>query len=186
MKKLLLLALLAAALVPAPAQDKPSGTPPAPVAQAQAPAPPAPLPLIPLGDARPYSVAISVSSVDRSTGFYMEIFGFKPVLGPLSPASGASVAVLERGDFSIELVSQIGSRPRAAALSDPNNPVSLRGLFKFGVLVNDVDTAFKALKLRNVPVVLEPVDDATLPIRYCVIQDPDGNLIQIFQRLQKP
>ncbi len=185
MKKLLLLALLAAALAPASAQDRPAGAPQEPAVQAQPPAA-APLPLVPLGEARPYSVAISVSSVDRATGFYMEMFGFKPVLGPLSPRTGASVAVLERGDFSIELVSLIGSRPRAAALPEPNNPVSLRGLFKFGVLVDDVDKAFKALKLHNVPVVLEPVDDAALPIRYCVIQDPDGNLIQVFQRLQKP
>jgi catechol 2,3-dioxygenase-like lactoylglutathione lyase family enzyme len=187
MKKLLLLTLLAAALAPLPAQAPPAGKAPAPANQVQPPpAAPAPPPLIPLGESRPYSVAISVSSVDRSAGWYMEIFGFKPVLGPLSPASGAAVAVLERGDFSIELVSLIGSRQRAAATPEPNNPVSLRGVFKFGVLVDDLDQAFKALKLRNVPVVLEPVDDATLPIRYCVIQDPDGNLIQVFQRQSKP
>jgi catechol 2,3-dioxygenase-like lactoylglutathione lyase family enzyme len=187
MKQLLLITLLAAGLAPALAQGTPAGTPQAPAPQVQPPpAAPAAPPLIPLGDSRPYSVAISVSSVDRSAGWYMEIFGFKPVLGPLSPASGAAVAVLERGDFSIELVSLIGSRQRAAATPEPNNPVSLRGVFKFGVLVKDLDQAFAALKLRNVPVVLAPVDDATLPIRYCVIQDPDGNMIQVFQRLDKP
>jgi hypothetical protein len=170
MKQLLVIALLAAALAPLPAQAPPAGTSQAPAAQVQPPpaAPVAP-PLIPLGDSRPYSVAISVSSVDRSAGWYMEIFGFQPVLGPLSPASGAAVAVLERGDFSIELVSLIGSRPRPAATPEPNNPVSLRGIFKFGVLVGlDQVRRPRCETCRWFGV----EDDATLPIRYCVIQTP--------------
>jgi hypothetical protein len=61
----------------------------------------------------------------------------------------------------------------------------LRGVYKFGFWVSDLDAVFQKLKGMGVTMKQEkPMEDKPFNLRYMLIEDIDGNTIQIFEDLQ--
>lgn len=73
-------------------------------------------------------------------------------------------ALLQNGDFSLELLEMAGSHPRA---SDDKT----RGFFKIAFRVADVDALAAALRAKGVRITHGPYNE-----------DPEGNALQFFGR----
>lgn len=161
----------------------PAATSPAP----NAPAPPAPAattaaPSAAFAGAHPYLIGLSVGDLQAAVKWYGDVLGFKVVKAPTFPATGIGLATLELNGFRLELVALQTSKTRAAALPDGDPMLGLRGPFKFGLMVDDIDKAHAELVAKGVAVKGKPTPDAAAGTRYFFLDDPDGNTIQIFAR----
>lgn len=145
--------------------------------------PPAAEPALP-ADGTPFFIALSVASADASVAWYERVLGFEVVRRETFEEEGVSVAILRRDDALLELI----DHPEARALGDLEPPVErtylVHGIFKFGFLVEDLDAVIARLEKLEVPLrgrIIEE-DDGTL--RSLQVVDPDGNFVQIFERLE--
>jgi glyoxylase I family protein len=159
----LLLALACASAFPAAAAPRPTAAP-----------------------ATPFLVALSVADLDRSMAWYGRHLGFSVLERRSFPELKLSLAFLERDGFRLELVALDGSRDRREAAPDPANEATLRGYVKLGFLQADIDPTLARLRAAGVPVVVGPFDEPERGLRSAIVTDPDGNLVQLFERLPAP
>ena len=148
---------------------------------ASAPTTPAPAPASP-GTLRPFLVALSVASVERSAAWYEAHLGFEIVRAPNNPRPGIGNAILRRNDFYLELVSVAGSTIRASALPLPGQNGSLQGLYKLAFWVPDIDSAAAALQQAGVPIPRGIWADTAFAggTSFLLFEDPDGIVLQLF------
>lgn len=148
-----------------------------------APAPVAAEPALPV-DGTPFFVALSVASADASAAWYERVLGFEVVRRQTFEEQGVSIAILRRGDALLELV----DHPEARALGDLEPPVErtylVHGIFKFGFLVPDLDAVIARLETLEVPLRGRIIEEGDGSFRSLQVVDPDGNFIQIFERLK--
>lgn len=138
----------------------------------------------PFVSAQPYLLALSVADVAEAQKWYGDKLGFETLKTRDLPESGVSVAVMELHGFRLELVSAPESIPRTGALTDKNNGASPRGIYKLSFMVENLDRAASAFREQGVAFHLAPAIDEYFGVRYFIIRDLDGNLIQIVQRFQ--
>lgn len=131
---------------------------------------------------RPFLVALSVASVDRSAAWYTTHLGFRVDRAPSSPRPGIGNAVLERHGFYLELASLAGSKTRTSALPIPGQNGSLQGLYKLAFWVPDIDSAARALAGAGVPIPRGVWADSAFAggTKSFLIKDPDGIVLQLF------
>jgi len=145
--------------------------------------PPAAEPALP-ADGTPFFVALSVASADASAAWYERVLGFEVVRRQTFEEQGVSIAILRRGDALLELV----DHPEARALGDLEPPVErtylVHGIFKFGFLVPDLDAVIARLEKLEVPLRGRVIEEGDGSFRSLQVVDPDGNFIQIFERLE--
>ena len=140
----------------------------------------------PIRGLRPYLLGISVGDLERSARWYVENLGFRVESGPVRPRPRAGFAVLERDGFRLELIEMADSLPRSVAAPVRGSAVSLQGVFKLAFLVDEVDEAHAALRARGVRIRMAPADSPETGMRFCLIEDPDGNVIQLYARIESP
>jgi catechol 2,3-dioxygenase-like lactoylglutathione lyase family enzyme len=133
-------------------------------------------------DLRFNNIAISVGDIDRSAAWYADIFGFRIASRSFFKPVSAQVAFLERGDLRLELLQVEGTRKIPDLYVAP--PAHLKTL-GYKAIVFDVANlpAFSEhLKAKSVEILWadQPLTDDGL--RSTLIRDPDGNLINIFNR----
>ena len=133
---------------------------------------------------RPYLLGISVGDLESSVRWYAQNLGFRVESGPVWPRPRAGFAVLEQDAFRLELIEMADSLPRAEAVR--GSAVSLQGVFKLAFLVDEVDEAHAALRARGVRIRMAPADSPETGMRFCLIEDPDGNVIQLYARIESP
>lgn len=143
-------------------------------------------PVAPVRGLRPYLIGISVGDLETSMRWYSENLGFRVESGPVRPGARAGFAVLEQDGFRLELVEMADSLPRAEAAPVRGSAVSLRGVFKLAFLVDDVDASHAALRARGVRVRMAPADSSETGMRFCLVEDPDGNVVQLYAHLPPP
>ena len=85
---------------------------------------------------------------------------------------GARLSIYERSFFSNALNNSF------IAQSEPGNFVLI-------FQVENVDLKFKELKVKGVKILAEPVDRPQWMIRTVHLKDPDGNLIELNQALER-
>jgi len=104
---------------------------------------------------------------------YEAVLGIKGVQG--------KAVVLRRGDLEIELFQFTRPLPRP---KDPAYPVSDHGITHVCIEVSGVDDEFKRLGAAGVVFHCPPVTFAN-GARITYARDPDGNVIELWQRAQK-
>jgi catechol 2,3-dioxygenase-like lactoylglutathione lyase family enzyme len=119
--------------------------------------------------------AVSVQDIGASTKWYTEKLGLQVILQPPGEKD-AAVVVLEGGGLTVELVQL------AAAAADAREPQLTHGIFKAGLVVDDLDRTLNALKARGVSIAIGPFPARDKIKSNFLIRDNAGNLIQFFGR----
>jgi mono/diheme cytochrome c family protein/predicted enzyme related to lactoylglutathione lyase len=120
----------------------------------------------PLFGLRPYLAGIYVRDADSAARWYQDNLGFTK--NGESTVNGLREVVVERGPYAIEML----SAHDAHAL----------GVSKLGFVVDDLDPVLRELQQRGVHIVRGITSLPAFQIRFLLIQDPNGNVIQLFDR----
>src|SRR5581483_630262 len=120
----------------------------------------------PLFGLRPFLAGINVPDADSAARWYCDNLGFTE--HGASTVHRLRPVVVERGPYAIEL------------LSSPD--ATMLGVAKLGFVVDDLDPVLKELQQRGVQIVRGITTLPQFQIRFLLIQDPNGNVIQLFDR----
>jgi catechol 2,3-dioxygenase-like lactoylglutathione lyase family enzyme len=141
-------------------------------ADAQAPAAPV------LGH---WMVAISVANLDAETDFYKKL-GFKVVVdtkfGP-----GIPVRWLTSGNERIELLQIPNSKPPTDPRAKPPGHAAVQGYSQITLSTSDLAATKAALAAQGLTPALDITEVAPLGIKVMYYQDPEGNAVEIAQKL---
>lgn len=134
----------------------------------------------PFASLRPYLTGLSVANAQSAALWYEDKLGFKQT-GESKEPNGTHLIVVERGAVAIELL-EIKNSYSIAKYVPAYRPTSfqLQGIVKVGFAVDDLDSALKELKARDVPIVLGITELKQFQLRFLLIQDSNGNVIQLF------
>jgi len=152
--------------------------------------------LVQTGSDRVGFVAIGVSDITRSTAFYTDVLGFRPLFDrpPLRQPGDQLGLVGEieltatylddtrgAGAFMLELVQLIDPPPRRA----PSAQANQLGMFRLALLTDDIDRDHDDLVARGVrcwtpPAALE-MGPGVPPLRALMFEDPDGAVLELIQ-----
>ena len=127
---------------------------------------------------QPFFVAISVADMQVSVDWYQRVLGFDLVRATDLPERGLQVRLLQHPTGLLELICDERARPPGV-----EKRFLQHGLFKFGFLVADLDVYMARLAELDVPLRGEAFQEDDLGTRSVQIVDPDGNVLQIFERL---
>jgi catechol 2,3-dioxygenase-like lactoylglutathione lyase family enzyme len=133
-------------------------------------------------DIRFNNIAISVGDIERSAAWYSEIFGFRIASRSFFKPVSAQVAFLEKGDLRLELLQVEGTRKIPDLYVAPPTHLKTLGYKAIVFDVADLPGFSERLKAKSVEILWadQPLTDDGL--RSTLIRDPDGNLINIFNR----
>jgi predicted enzyme related to lactoylglutathione lyase len=115
-------------------------------------------------------VAVEAADVEVSTAWYAQTFEARLVNTISRPAFEARV--LESADLIIEVLQRTPPMPP--------RPAQSQGLFKSGVVVDDLDSRMARWTAEGVRMRGERFHDPALNLDAILLLDPDGNRIQVF------
>jgi len=152
--------------------------------------------LVQVGIDRVGFVAVGVSDLARSTAFYADVLGFRPMFdrGPLRQPGDQlgldgeielAAAYLDdprgTGAFMLELVQLIAPAP----VRPPSGTANQLGMFRLALLTDDIDRDHADLVERGVicwtpPATLE-MGPGIPPLRALMFEDPDGSVLELIE-----
>lgn len=125
--------------------------------------------------------AVSVADLEASADWYVEKLGLT-VTRRHPPYQGTSVLILEGGGVLVELVHTPAAVPLATAAPAVAGPTHVHGIFKVGIVVEDIDATLRALRERGVEIAMGPFPKrADQPANF-IILDNGGNYLQFLGR----
>ena len=135
-----------------------------------------------LSEPAPFFLAVIVQDIDRSIEWYQQKLGLKVVNRVDLPARGFKQANLKRAGMQLELI-QLNNQllPKDILKGQPKK-TKIAGLFKFGFAVKDLQQWHQHLSQQKVQFNGSIVKDNVSGKQMFLINDPDGNRIQIFER----
>ena len=127
---------------------------------------------------RSASVRYIVNDVDAAIEFYTKMLDFKVEMHP-----AAEFAILSRGDFRFFLTKPSGRGGGGQGMPD-GTPQSPGGWNRIPIEVDDLDSTVDKLKKAGCRFRNEIVTG--VGGKQILLQDPSGNLIELFQYFQQP
>ena len=128
-----------------------------------------------------WMVAISVADLDAETAFF-EKLGFKVELdtkfGP-----GIPVRWLTSGNERIELLQIANSKPPSTPRAKPPAHAAVQGISQVTLSSSNLEVTKAALAAQGLTPALDITEVAPLGIKVMYYQDPEGNAIEIAQKL---
>jgi catechol 2,3-dioxygenase-like lactoylglutathione lyase family enzyme len=125
-------------------------------------------------------MALSVANAAMTSQWYVDKLGFEIVQRINPPNSQVRIVLLNAPGVVMEIV----EHPEAKSLNhykpDAKNPFELRGHFKAGLIVTDLDAVVKRFRELGVEIRHGPFDLPELRLRSIVFADCEGNLVQLF------
>lgn len=131
----------------------------------------------------PRLVAISVSNLERSAGWYAKTFGFRELRHLDLPQNALRISFLELNRFQLELVEFRNSVSFDAIHEKfPNldDRAKVQGFTKLAFGVRDIRRAASDLEASGAKFIRKVTKDETTGEEWLIIEDPDGNWIQLF------
>ena len=126
-------------------------------------------------------VALSVADLDASAKWYAETFDLAIVRNrSQSPDKKSTATILSGNGLIVELIRHADAMPLRQAAPSLSRNFQIHGIFKSGVVVDDLDATFKELTARKVEMAFPIFTDEALAVRTFAIRDNSGNLIQFF------
>jgi catechol 2,3-dioxygenase-like lactoylglutathione lyase family enzyme len=135
--------------------------------------------------ARPFFTALSVRDIDTSTAWYGKVFGYAVTRAIDLPERGLRIRLLRNETAFLELVEDGSSVAARERIPEVERIAQLRGVFKSGAQVDDLDATVARLEHLGVPLRGKIVTESDSTLRSAQIEDPDGNIWQLFQILDK-
>lgn len=133
----------------------------------------------PVFETRGAFVALSVADLDASTRWYAEKLGLTVVTRPPKQEKSA-VAVLEGGGLIVELLQRDDASPLRQLAPSATAAYLVHGMFKAGMIVDDLNATLTALRARGVEIAMGPFPASKEQRANAIIRDNAGNLIQFF------
>jgi|SRR6266498_2677051 len=130
-------------------------------------------------DMNPYFSAVIVRNIDTSSLWYQSVFGLQVKNRINEPETGFKVIILESSQLVMELIEDKSSLDTKKILNGKPEGTHIQGFFKIGFKVSDVDACINHLK--NLKITVERVYTDSSNKRNFLINDPDGNLVQLFE-----
>jgi catechol 2,3-dioxygenase-like lactoylglutathione lyase family enzyme len=128
-----------------------------------------------------WMVAISVANLDTETDFYKKL-GFKVVVdtkfGP-----GIPVRWLTSGNERIELLQIPNSKPPTYPRAKPPGHAAVQGYSQMTLSTSDLAATKAALAAQGLTPALDITEVAPLGVKVMYYQDPEGNAVEIAQKL---
>lgn len=131
---------------------------------------------------KPFMVGISVADMDKMTAWYVDNLGFTVTKEVPMGQGGGKVRFIEAGEQRIELIWAPGSGPRPKAAMPPAH-TALHGVVQIAMEVPDLDAAKAFLASKGVKPGLDITPIPPLGIRIMFLSDPEGNLVELVQKL---
>jgi len=130
-------------------------------------------------------IALSVSSADSTARWYEDMFSLK-LLKEIKPTDGSAHIRIEGSEFLlVEIIQMKDSKAISECQLQKDQSHLLRGFFKAGLFVTDVQKAVDYFKAKGIAIkhgIFSDKETATLSF---VLEDPNGNLLQFIQSEDK-
>ena len=125
-------------------------------------------------------IALSVSNINKSVAFYEKHFGFKLAGKYPHKEIGLSIAVINKGDISLELFEFKKRHALPNYRKDLDSDLKTIGAKHFSFAVGNIEGEYKRLKKSGVrfATLLRTFDNG---LKYFFIKDPDGILVEIME-----
>lgn len=130
----------------------------------------------------PFMVAISVEDMAAETAFYVEVLDFTIERDASMRDGAVQFRWLRNGSQRIELVKAAGSTAGTVHPPPPGH-AAVRGFTHLTLETQDIANVRNILATRGIMPALEPTDVAALGIRVMYLVDPEGNPVEIAQRI---
>jgi catechol-2,3-dioxygenase len=124
--------------------------------------------------------ALSVSDIDALSKWYQDKLGFKVIASGEAPNKIAKFAILQTDGAIIEMIQHSHAKPMSIAAPSVKSAHQIHGIFKIGMLVEDIDATYRMLKEKQVAIAYELMRAKDVPMRSFTIRDGEGNLVQFF------
>lgn len=124
--------------------------------------------------------ALSVNDVETVSRWYQEKLGFRVLSQGEAPNKIAKGVILEGDGTIIELIQHREAKPFSAVAPEAKGAYQVHGIFKIGMVVEDIDVVYREIKKRGVPIAYDLVRTKDVPMRSFSIRDVEGNMIQFF------
>lgn len=128
-----------------------------------------------------FMVAVSVADLDVETNWYVEKLGFK-LDKDTKIGGGTPVRWLVNGNQRIELILAANSQPGPARLAPPRH-AGFRGYTQVTLETTDIVAVRAALAAKGVTPAMDITEVAPLGIKVMYLVDPEGNAVEIAQKL---
>lgn len=130
-----------------------------------------------------FMVGLSVADIEKETAWFVDKLGFKVEKEAAMGAGGGKVRFIVAGNERIELISTPGSKPGPARGIPPAH-AAIHGYAQLTMEVPDLDAARAALASKGVKPGLDITPIPPLGIRIMFLADPEGNLVELVQKLK--
>ncbi len=127
-------------------------------------------------------IALSVANIERAIGWYRDTLGMHVHDQGVAPNGTIRFALLRQGTALIEILQLPDARSRTEAAPGTTGSHQIHGFFKSGLVVADLDGAYRRMKNMKVPMAYDLGRAANGPYRSFGVRDPEGNLVQFFGR----
>lgn len=135
-------------------------------------------------EVRPFFFALSVQDIDRSSKWYERVFGFRTTRTIDAKDGSTRVCLMKLDGGFLELVELSKARALEELLPDLKHRYLSYGVYKVGFEVKDLDTAISRLNSLQVELRGDVITEPNGSMRSVQVEDPDGNIIQLFQLLK--
>jgi catechol 2,3-dioxygenase-like lactoylglutathione lyase family enzyme len=125
--------------------------------------------------------ALSVPDARSSADWYERAFGVKLLHEIETPDGAAHILILGTDALLIEIMQLRNARSPGPKVIGERHLT--HGIVKIGLYVGDLDAAVAHLRGMNAKFDTQIVEDRKLDMRFVLVRDPDGNLVQLFSRL---
>jgi catechol 2,3-dioxygenase-like lactoylglutathione lyase family enzyme len=129
---------------------------------------------------------LSVTNLELATAFYRQAFGFKPEFPFQLPVDGIRGVMLRLPTGGgLELFERPGSKPGLEAAS-PIEALATRGYGHVAVGTADIDGTYARALEAGAAEHVSPRPSPEPGVRFAFVADPEGNLVELVERVSQP
>ncbi|KRA83801.1 VOC family protein [Altererythrobacter sp. Root672] len=129
-----------------------------------------------------FMVAISVADIEKETAWFVDNLAFTVEKDASLRDGAVHFRWLINGNQRIELIQLADSQPGATRPKPPGHAV-VRGIAQVTLETSDIEAVKVALANKGVTPVLDITEVAPLGIKVMYLLDPEGNPIEIAQKV---
>jgi hypothetical protein len=128
-------------------------------------------------------IAISVPHTDSTSKWYEDVFDLKLLKEIKTPDNRVHARVIGNGQLVVEIIQTRNSQSLEQLKLNKDQPFTIQGMFKYGFYVKDLPQAAAYLRDKKVLIKHEIFEDKDTKSRSFIIQDLNGQLIQLLEDL---